>query len=232
MKLQDSVVIVTGASGGIGEAVAYLLGEAGAKVVLAARSEDRLNTVAAQISGSLVVPTDMRKPEDIKALIQKTKDEFGRVDILINNAGQGMRASVETTNIDDYRSIFELNVIAPLIAMQEVIPLMRQQGGGFILNISSMLSKMYFPNLSAYSSTKYALNSISLTARAELEKDHITVSVFHPKMTATDFGQNVKGEDTYNSRDGRPGMSVDTVEDVAKAILEQLQSEEAEVTRS
>ncbi|MEO6907015.1 MAG: SDR family NAD(P)-dependent oxidoreductase, partial [Abditibacteriaceae bacterium] len=125
MKLQDSVVIVTGASGGIGEAVAYLLGEAGAKVVLAARSQDRLNAVAAQISGSLVLPTDMRKPEDIKALIQKTKHEFGRVDILINNAGQGMRASVESTNIDDYRSIFELNVIAPLIAMQEVIPLMR-----------------------------------------------------------------------------------------------------------
>lgn len=228
MKIKDSVVIVTGASMGIGEAVAKRLGAEGAKVVLAARTEDKLREVAAAIPGSLIVRADMRKVEDIKSLVQKTIDTFGRVDILINNAGQGMRALVETVDIDDYRSILELNVIGPLIAMQEVIPVMRAQGGGMILNISSLVSKMYFPELAAYSSTKYALNSISLTARQELEKDHIVVSVFHPKMTATDFGKNVRGE-KYESRNGRPGMIPDTAEAVADAIIEQLTSEEAEM---
>jgi short-subunit dehydrogenase len=230
MKLQNSVAIVTGASAGIGEAVARQLGQAGAKVVLAARSEAKIREIAAQVPGSLAVPTDMRKPEDIKLLVQKAHDTFGRVDILINNAGQGMRAPVESIDINDYRSIIELNVIGPLIAMQEVIPLMRKQGGGMILNVSGLVSKIYYPQIAAYASTKYALNCLSLTARQELEKDHIAVSIFLPKMTATDFGQNVKGE-TYESRAGRPGMTADTVEAVAKAILEQLQSGEAEVIR-
>lgn len=230
MKIKDSVVIVTGASMGIGEALAKRLGTEGARVVLAARSEDKLKVVADAIPGSLIVRTDMRSAEDIKGLIQKTVDTFGRVDILINNAGQGMRSLTETIDITDYRSIFELNVIGPLIAMQEVIPVMRAQGGGMILNISSLVSKMYFPELAAYSSTKYALNSLSLTARQELEKDRIVVSVFHPKMTSTDFGRNVRGE-KYESRNGRPGMTPDTAEDVADAIIAQLVSEEAEVLR-
>ena len=231
MKIKDSVVIVTGASYGIGEAVAKYLSEAGAKVVLAARSKDKLEKLAMDIPGSFSVPTDMTKVDDVKKLVQKTIEKFGRVDILINNAGQGMRALVENINVDDYRSLLELNVIAPLIAMQEVIPHMRKQGGGVILNISSLVSKMYFPTLAAYSSTKYALNSLTLTAREELKGDNITVSVFHPKMTSTDFGHNVKGE-KYDSRAGRPGMIPDTVEDVAKAIIEQLESGEAEVMRN
>jgi len=228
MIVQDSVGIVTGASMGIGEAVARHLGQAGAKVVLAARSGDRLEELAAQIPGSLAVPTDMRKPEEIRKLVNRTLEEYGRVDILINNAGQGMRAPVESIDIGDYQALIELNVFGPLIAMQEVIPLMRRQGGGMILNVSSMLTKMHMPQLAAYSSTKYALNSLSFAARKELEKDHIVVSVFNPKMTATDFGHNARGE-TYDSRAGRPGMTVDTADDVAREILKQLRSEAAEV---
>ena len=216
---------------GIGAAVAKRLGKEGAKLVLAARSEDKLTEVAAGIPGAHIVRADMSKPEDIKALVKETMDTFGRVDILINNAGQGMRSPVESIDLGDYRSIMDLNVFGPLVAMQEVIPLMRKQGGGMILNVSSMVTRMYFPNLAAYSSTKYALNSISLTARAELEKDNIVVSVFHPKMTATDFGQNAKGE-KYESRNGRPGMNAETAEDVADAIVAQLESEVAEVERS
>jgi short-subunit dehydrogenase len=90
-----------------------------------------------------------------------------------------------------------------------------------------MVSKNYFPGLAAYASTKYALNAISLTARQELEKDNIIVGVFHPKMTATDFGKNARGE-TYNSGAGRPGMIADTPEAVAEEVLKQIESEEAE----
>jgi len=104
---------------------------------------------------------------------------------------------------------------------------MREEGGGMILNISSLVSKNYFPGLAAYASTKYALNALSLTARAELEGDHIVVSVFHPKMTATDFGKNSLGQ-PYSSSAGRPGMAVDTPEEVAVRIAEQIESGEPE----
>lgn len=227
MKIQDSVVIVTGASMGIGLAVAKELSAGGAKVVLAARSQEKLKELEAEIPNSLAIATDMRKPEDIKRLVSETKKKFGRVDILINNAGQGMRSNVDSINLDDYRDIMELNVYSVVEAMQEVIPIMREQGGGMILNVSSRVSKNYYPGLAAYASTKYALNAISLTARAELEPDHIVVSVFHPKMTATEFGANALGQ-KYNSSAGRPGMMVDTAEDVAKEILKQIRSEEPE----
>jgi short-subunit dehydrogenase len=227
MKIKDSVIVITGASMGIGLAAAHELAGKGAKVVLAARSEDKLKKIEKDIPGSFAVVTDMRKPADIKNLIAKAQEKFGSVDVLINNAGQGMRADVEKIKIDDYKEIMNLNVFAVVEAMQAAIPVMRKQGKGLILNISSMVSKNYYPGLGAYASTKYALNAISLTARAELEKDGIVVGVFHPKMTATDFGANGRGE-KYVSSAGRPGMQVDTPESVAVAIADQIESEVAE----
>jgi short-subunit dehydrogenase len=227
MEIKDKIAIVTGASAGIGLALARLLAEKGATVILAARSADKLKQLEREIPGAVAIRADMQKPEDIRNLIQQARDRFGRIDILVNNAGQGLRAPVETIDLDEYRAIMELNVFAVLSAMQEVIPVMREQGGGTILNIGSMVSKNTFPMLAAYASTKYALNALSLTARQELTKDNIIVSVFHPKMTATDFGQNARGE-KYDSRAGRPGMSVDTPEAVAARIVEQIISGDAE----
>ncbi len=227
MQIKNKIAIVTGASGGIGLALAKELAENGAKVVLAARSLDALKKLEKEVPNTYAVKTDMRKPEDVKNLIQKAKEKFGRIDILVNNAGQGLRAPVENINMDEYRDIMELNVFAVLNAMQEVIPIMREGGGGYILNISSRVSKNYFPNLAAYASTKYALNAISLTAREELKKDNIIVSVFHPKMTSTDFGKNSRGT-PYVSSAGRPGMVSDTPEAVAKEIVKQIESEEPE----
>jgi short-subunit dehydrogenase len=227
MNIKNKIAIVTGASGGIGLSLARALELRDARVVLAARSLDTLKKLEQEIPNSYAIKTDMRKEEDIKNLIKKTKEKFGRVDILINNAGQGMRSPVEKINIDDYKNILELNVFGVLRAMQATIPIMREQGGGLILNVSSMVSKNYFPELAAYSSTKYALNSLSLTAREELKKDNIIVSVFHPKMTATDFGKNSAGV-KYDSSAGRPGMSVDTPDQVAEQIVKQIESEEPE----
>ncbi|MDR3547718.1 MAG: SDR family oxidoreductase [Candidatus Pacebacteria bacterium] len=228
MRIQNSVIIVTGASGGIGLALARTLANRGAKVVLAARSADTLKKLEAEIPGSFAVPTDMRKPEDIRNLIEKTKEKFGRIDGLVNNAGQGLMSPFESIDLDAYRDIMELNVFAVLEAMQAVIPVMREQGGGTILNISSMVSKNYYPRLAAYASTKYALNALTLTARTELESDNIVVSVFHPKMTATEFGANSKGE-RYISSAGRPGMEVDTAEAVAEEVADQIESGAAEM---
>jgi len=227
MTIKNSVIIITGASSGIGLAVARALAGKGARVVMTARNADKLKELEKEIPNSFAVPTDMRKPADISALVKKTVAKYGRIDIIVNNAGQGLHSSVEKINLDDYKSVMDLNVFAVVRAMQAVIPVMRKEGGGMILNVSSMVSKNYFPELAAYSSTKYALNAISLTARTELAPDHIVVSVFHPRMTATDFGANALGE-KYVSSAGRPGMTVDTPEAVAEAIVEQIESESAE----
>jgi len=227
MQIKEKIAIVTGASGGIGLAVARLLAQEGAKVVLAARSADKLKQLEKEIPGSFAVPTDMRQHDDIRHLVQQTEQKFGRIDILINNAGQGLLSPVASIDLKDYREIMELNVFAVLEAMQTVIPIMRKQGGGTILNVSSLVSKNYFPQLGGYASTKYALNALSLTARQELASDNIVVSVFHPKMTATEFGQNARGE-TYHSAAGRPGMTVDTPEAVAEKLIQLIESGEAE----
>lgn len=227
MHIKDSIAIVTGASAGIGLAVAKELSQRGAKVVLAARSADKLKELEAEIPGSLAVVTDMTKPEDIKRLVEKTKETFGRIDILVNNAGQGLMANLDRIKIDDFERIMNLNVFSVVRAMQDVLPTMREQGKGLILNVSSMVSKNAYPGLSAYSATKYALNAITFTARTELQPDGIVVCAFHPKMTATDFGTNALGA-TYESRAGRPGMVVDSAELVAQRIAEQIESEEME----
>jgi short-subunit dehydrogenase len=228
MKISnDTVAVVTGASEGIGEAVARKLAAQGARVVIAARSKDKLIKLEKELSGSLALETDMRKVEDVKDLIDKTVEAFGRIDILINNAGQGLRSPLESLNLDDFREVFELNDLAVVRAMQLVIPHMRAQKSGVILNVSSMTSKMLIPGLAGYASTKYMLNALSLTARKELEGTGIAVCVFYPRMTATNFGQNARGE-SYNSRAGAAGMGADTADDVAAKIIEQIESEEAE----
>lgn len=227
MHIKDKIAIVTGASEGIGLAVARTLAQEGARVVLAARSAEKLQALERELPGSVAIPTDMRNPQEVRKLIQTTIEHFGRIDLLINNAGQGLRAPVERIDLAEYRSVMELNVFAVLQAMQAVIPLMRKQGGGMILNIGSLVSKNYYPELAGYASTKYALNALSLTAREELAGDGITVSVFHPKMTATMFGQHALGTQ-YVSAAGRPGMTVDTPEQVAHAVLAQIHTGAAE----
>lgn len=218
---------------GIGKAVAELFAREGAKVVLAARSKDALEALAKELPGSFAITTDMTKKADIEKMIDETVKKFGRVDILINNAGRGIYGAVENVSIDEYKNIFELNVIGPLIAMQKVIPIMRKQGGGAIVNISSMVSKNYLPHLGAYASTKFALNSLSLTARNELEKDNIIVSLMFPTLTETNFGKNAVKTDTLaeqmapRSRPDRP--SPDSAEFIAERIKFAIESGKAEI---
>ena len=200
MDIRNKIAIITGASSGIGLATAKLFVKNGAKVALAARSKDKLNKLAAELQNSFAIPTDMTKTTSIKNMVKEVYKHYGRIDILINNAGQGYDELVEYIDIKKYQYIIDLNLIGPLIAMQEVIPIMRKQGGGVIVNISSGVSKMYLPNMAGYASIKSALNTISLTARKELADDKIIVSVIYPYMTATDFEKNTLRSIKYNSK--------------------------------
>jgi len=227
MDIQDSVIIVTGASEGIGLATVKLLDEKGAKLVVAARSAEKLEVLAEEFQNALAVPTDMRDPKAIQELVDAAVAKYGRIDAIVNNAGQGMMGPVESIDIEKYQQIIDLNEYGPLRAMQAVIPVMRKQGGGTIINISSNVSKNFFPGLAAYASTKYTLNCLTLTARTELEKDNIIVGVMHPGLTATNFGANgLRNENA--PRFDTSGMKADSPEEVAKKIVEALETGAAE----
>jgi short-subunit dehydrogenase len=231
MKIKDKVVIVTGASQGIGQATARYLAEHGAKVVLAARSKEKLEDISRELPDSEVIITDLRNPLEIKKMVEKTMDKYGRIDILINNVGQGMYGLLEDMDLEDYKKIMELNVYGPLLAMQEVIPIMKRQGGGMIVNVSSGVTKMYLPQMSAYSSSKYALNAISFIARQELAADNIVVSVVMPKMTSTNFFRNLIGvRPEWAGNQDVSSYQVDSPEKVAGKIAELIESEKPEIS--
>jgi short-subunit dehydrogenase len=234
MELKDNVVIVTGASSGIGLATAKLLAKEGAKLVLVARSKDKLDALAKELPGSLAIPTDMTKPVQVKRMVRTAKTHFGRIDVLINNAGQGYDAPVEKTDIKTLRGIYELDLVGPLIAMEKVIPIMRRQGGGAIINISSGTALMVLPDNGVYSALKRALAQVSLTAREELKGDKISVSVVYPYITDTDFEKNTIKNDVVEQQGeggegGGPPFPPDSAEYVAGKIAEAIKTGDAEV---
>ncbi len=232
MEVQGKVVIVTGASMGIGAATARVFAERGAKLVLAARSADTLAAVANSLPAqaeTLIVPTDMTDQAQVKALIDTAYARFGRIDIVVNNAGQAAVGAVATINPDHYRQIIELNLLGPLHTIQAVVPKMQAQGDGVIINISSTVSKMAIPGIGAYASTKYALNGLSLTARNELAADNIRVVLFHPGQTTTNFGKNALHEGNGGFSPPQPMPKPDSAEAVAHKILEAAITEPAEM---
>ena len=191
MNLNKKVAIVTGASSGIGKATAHLLAKNGVNVVLAAPKGPKLDQAAKEIPHALAIPVDMTDEHSVRNMVKTAYKHFGRIDLLINNAGRGYEGSLEFVAIDNFVYLLKLNAVGPLVAMQEVIPLMRKQKGGRIINVSSSVFKWTIPHLGAYGATKAALNCITLTSRKELAKDNIVVSVFYPFHTASNFGKSV-----------------------------------------
>jgi short-subunit dehydrogenase len=238
MDITGKVSIITGASAGIGLATARLFAEKGAKVVMAARSAEKLAIIAAELEAQgsevLATPTDIRKRDEADRMVRWAQERYGRIDILINNAGQAAAGNVAEVSLEDFRAIMDLNVFGALHAIQAVVPKMREGGGGVIVNVSSMVSKMHLPCLGAYAATKTALNMLSETARVELSAENIRVLTVYPRMTSTDFRKNTLGSVTgnlglepYHSATDKK-IPVDSPEFVAGKILEAVQREHAE----
>jgi short-subunit dehydrogenase len=189
--LDGLVVIVTGASAGIGEATARMLAREGATVVLTARRQDRLEKVCNDIESAggraLAVAGDVTSDADRKRLVDEVIRSFGRIDALVNNAGFGQRGPIELVPVDAIRNNFETNLFSLIALTQLVIPIMRQQKRGRIVNISSVAGKIARPLSSVYDATKHALEAISDGMRGELAPFGIKVVIIEPGFILTEF---------------------------------------------
>lgn len=219
MKLEDSVVLVTGASSGIGEATARAAARAGSRLVLAARREDRIQALADELGDAQAVRCDVTDPAQVAGAVQVALDAYGRVDVLINNAGQGLQATIEEIDPADFRAVLDLNVVAPLLTMQAVIPAMRRQGAGSIVNVSSGTTFGNAPGTGAYVASKIGLERLSAIARGELAADGITVSTVIPFLTSTEFLMSIRAG-RQAAEEMTAAADAHAPERVADAILE------------
>ncbi len=190
-RLNGRVVIITGASAGIGEASARMTAAEGATLVLTARRRERLEALAGELAagGARVLPVaaDVCSDPDRVRLVQETMNAFGRVDALVNNAGYGQRGPVETVPVEAIRRNFETNVFSLVALTQLVIPMMRTQGSGRIVNIASVAGRIARPFSSIYDSTKHALEALSDGLRYELAPFGIKVVAIEPGYILTEF---------------------------------------------
>ena len=221
VQLSGKVVVITGASMGIGEALAKIFADGGASVVMLSRDAERAEaarTRIGQIERTLALACDVRNREEIDRVVGLTLHHFHRIDVWINNAGHGILDSIAHVNMAACRETFETNFFGALEAMQAVIPVMKQQGSGAIVNISSVAGHIPLPFHAVYSATKFALNAIGKAARIELKSYGINVLTVCPGYVRTAFGANaLKGEEQKQVRPAQ--VRGVTAERVAKAVL-------------
>jgi len=190
--LEGKVAIVTGASRGIGHSIAVALAREGTHVALAARSNDELEAVAAEISDlggkAAALPADVTCEADVIALVRETVDRFGRLDILVNNAGVGSFGPLTETTIEQWDRIMAVNARGPFLACREAIPYLRQQPHSFIINIASVVAVKGYINQAAYAASKHALLGMSKALAKEVQRDGIRVHVICPGGVDTELG--------------------------------------------
>jgi len=190
-SLAGQVIIVTGASSGIGEATARRLVRAGAKVILSARRAERLNALARELDASganvLAVAGDVTSETDRQQLVAAALEKFGRVDALVNNAGYGTRGPVEIVPVDLIRKNYETNIFSLIALTQLVLPAMRERGSGCIVNIGSVAGRIARPLASIYDSTKHALEALTDGLRGELKPFSVRVTLIRPGFIVTEF---------------------------------------------
>ncbi|HMV28579.1 MAG TPA: SDR family NAD(P)-dependent oxidoreductase [Anaerolineales bacterium] len=225
MDIKGKVVIITGASSGIGAAAALEFGREGAKVVLAARRTDKLqelvNEIRAMQNGAeaFVLQTDISKLDDIQRLVAQTVERFGRVDVLVNNAGFGRLKWLETLDpLEDIQAQFDVNVLGVIQTTRQVLPIMIKQRSGSIINICSIAGLVGTPTYTIYSATKHAVHGFSEALRREVKPWGIDVSLIYPGgVRGTEFPDHAGIQRKTNA--STPKFMVLTAEQVGKAVV-------------
>ena len=202
-SLKDKVAIITGASSGIGEATAHRLTESGARVVLAARRVERLEALAADIERregtALVAPTDVSDERSVQRLARMALDAFGRIDILINNAGIMPLSPISKLRVEEWDRMIDVNIKGVLYCIAATLPTMLEQGSGHIINVSSVAGRRPFPSGTVYSATKFAVRAISQGLRLELSPiNGIRVTDIEPGVVATELTHHITDNETAN----------------------------------
>ncbi|MGH7493736.1 MAG: SDR family oxidoreductase [bacterium] len=222
--LAGKVAIVTGASSGIGAATAWALAQAGVKVALAARRKDRLGNLNKKINDSggqaVLAQMDVTQPEDWQLTVRQTLKKFDRIDILINNAGIMLLSFMRNLKTEEWMRMVDVNIKGVLHGIAAVLPVMRQQNSGEIVNISSDAGLKVFPGSAVYSGTKAAVNWISEGLRFELarEKTPIRVTTIMPGAVATELASHLTDQEVRDAFKTHPPMRFMQAEDVAAAV--------------
>lgn len=222
-KLDGKVAVVTGASSGIGEAAAEALAAEGATVVIAARREERLADLSKRIEENggrvLAAACDVTDEDQAHGLIRKAKEEFGHVDILVNNAGVMLLSTVGKGLSDEWRRMFDVNVLGLLYTTDAAVEVMKRQGSGHLVNISSVAGRKVTRDSSGvYAGSKFAVNAISEGLRQELLEDNIRVTIVEPGAVATELTDHITDEDARESVSA-PNLERLQSEDIANAIV-------------
>lgn len=224
MNLKHKVVLITGASSGIGKATAMKLSKEGASVVLCARSEDELNALKDNITANggkaLVVKTDVTKPKDFENAVSKTLAEYGSVDVLINNAGLMPLSYVEKLKTDEWEKMVDVNIKGVLNGVAAVLPSMKKNKVGHIINMSSSAAHNYFPGGAIYCATKAAVKMFSEGLRKELAPNYgINVSSIEPGAVDTSLFETITDKDIKEKLKDMKAMTKLEAEDIANAIF-------------
>jgi NADP-dependent 3-hydroxy acid dehydrogenase YdfG len=188
-RIENKVIAITGASSGIGEATALLLAERGAKLVLGARRTERLAALAAQIAGAggeaVFASVDVSRRDDVAALVQLALDSYGRLDVLVNNAGVMPISPLDELRVEDWEAMIDVNIKGVLYGIAAALPVFRAQKSGHVINTASTAALKVVPNMSVYSGTKMAVRAISEGLRQEAGAD-LRVTIVTPGMTSTE----------------------------------------------
>ena len=219
MTLAGKTAVVTGASSGIGEATAQALSREGCNVVLAARREDRLNALAAELGeGALAAPTDVTDPAACAALVARTVERFGTLEILVNNAGLGLYGSVAEGDPEDWRMMFDVNVLGVLYTTRAAVRQMLRQGAGDVVFVSSLAGRRV-PRAdgTVYAATKHAVNAVAEGLRMDVHEKGIRVINVEPGLVRTEFPESSypSAEEYYAEKEYSPLEA----EDVAAAVV-------------
>ena len=232
LALRGAVVAVTGASAGIGRECVLAFAREGARLAAAARRLDRLEALATEVRAlgaeALVMKTDVGDAEDVKRFVQATVERFGRLDVLVNNAGYGVHGTVEETPASAYERLMRVNYLGTVYGCQAAIPIMRRQGAGVIINVSSIVGHRALPTGGAYAATKAAQISLTEALRVELRGSGVHACTVHPIGTETEFGEVAQRESGKDSAAGGVGPQ-QSARAVADAVVRAAQRPRPEV---